>query len=151
MTGVSKKPVMRVRRSGALVVAALIALVGAIPLAGGKVALTPILLIPLLVLIWAWRAGTDVYPDRLRVRALFGSTTVPWDRIVELAPDQRKRVSALLDNGNVIRLTGVTPDNLPRVLAASGQQIDADGSVTGDESVTVDDEVEQGRPGAEPA
>ena len=43
-------------------------------------------------------------------------------RIVELAPDQRGRVSALLDNGNAIRLTGVTRDNLHRVLAAAGKR-----------------------------
>ncbi len=33
------------------------------------------------------------------------------------------QVSALLDNGNVIRLTGVTRGNLPRVLAAGKQEI----------------------------
>jgi hypothetical protein len=56
------------------------------------------------------------------VRALFGTTEVAWSRIAELAPDERRRVSALLDNGNVIRLTGVTTANLPAVLAAAGQE-----------------------------
>jgi hypothetical protein len=145
MSGVRNKPALRVRRSGALVVAALIALVGTIPLAGAKTALAPIVLVPLLVLIWAWRAGTDVYPDRLRVRALFGATTVPWSRVTELAPDAGNRVSALLDNGNMIRLTGVTSDNLPRVIAAGGQEL------SGSESVAVDDDVDQRDAGAEPA
>ncbi|MGK5678870.1 PH domain-containing protein [Actinoplanes sp. URMC 104] len=104
-------------------VAAGIAFVGAIPFAGARWELTPILLIPAAFFVWAWRAGTDVYPDELRVRALVGSTRVPWARISELAPDPRGQVSALLDNGNVIRLTGVTRDNLPRVLAAGGQEI----------------------------
>jgi hypothetical protein len=124
MSGVRKKPVLRIRRSAALFVAALIAFIGAVPLAGTRWAFAPILLIPLLAMIWAWRAGTDVYPDALRVRALFGSTTVPWSRVTELAPDPRGRVSALLDNGNVIRLTGVTTANLPTVIAASEQKID---------------------------
>jgi hypothetical protein len=124
MCSVRKKPALRIRRSGALVVAALIAFVSAVPLAGARWALTPILLIPLLALIWAWRAGTDVYPDALRVRALFGSTTVPWSRVTELAPDPQGRVSALLDNGNVIRLTAVTTANLPAVIAVSEQKID---------------------------
>jgi hypothetical protein len=128
MAGVRKKPMLRVRRSGAVVVAALIALVGTVPLAGARWQLTPILLIPLLALIWAWRAGTDVYPDALRVRALFGSTTVPWARVAELGPDQQGRVSALLDNGNVIRLTGVTTANLPAVLAAGEQKVNDDQS-----------------------
>jgi hypothetical protein len=163
MADVRNKPALRVRRSGALVVAALIALVGTVPLAGAKWALTPVLLIPLLVLIWAWRAGTDVFPDRLRVRALVGSTTVPWARVIEMSPDANKRVSALLDNGNMIRLTGVTTDNLPRVLAAGGQELSRPESATLDEepesatvddepgSVPVDDEVDQGSAGEKPA
>ena len=121
------KPVLRVRRSGALLIAALIALVGTVPFAGTRWELAPILLVPLLVLVWAWRAGTDVYPDRLKVRALFGSTTVPWARVAELAPDRGGRVSALLDNGNVIRLTGVTRDNVDTVVAAGGQRVDRAG------------------------
>jgi hypothetical protein len=124
MSGVRKKPVLRIRRSAALFVAALIAFIGAVPLAGASWAFAPILLIPLLAMIWAWRAGTEVYPDALRVRALFGSTTIPWSRVTELAPDPRGRVSALLDNGNVIRLTGVTTANLPAVIAAGEQKID---------------------------
>ncbi|WP_372450825.1 PH domain-containing protein [Actinoplanes flavus] len=119
----SSRPVLRVRKSGAVLVAALIALVGTVPLAGAAWQLTPILLIPLAALVWAWRAGTDVYPDELRVRALFGGNRVPWSRVVELAPDRHGRVSALLDNGNVIRLTGVTRANLPLVLEAAGHPV----------------------------
>ena len=141
----TKKPVLRVRRSGALLVAAMIAFVGTTPLAGARWALTPILLIPVCAAVWAWRAGTDVYPDVLRVRALFGSTTLPWSRIAELAPDRRGQVSALLDNGNVIRLTGVTRANLPVVIAAGGQDL------SGESSVAVDDPIDQGRAGQEPA
>ena len=119
----SQKPVLRVRKSGALLVAAMIAFAGTVPLAGARWELTPILLVPLVVGIWAWRAGTDVYADRLRVRALIGSTVLPWERVAELAPDRRKRIVALLDNGNVIPLTGVTTANLPAVLEAAGRSV----------------------------
>jgi hypothetical protein len=147
---VRKKPALRVRRSGAVLVAAMIAFVGTVPLAGVRWALSPILLIPLLAGVWAWRAGTDVYPDRLRVRALFGSTVLPWSRVAELAPDQQGRVSALLDNGNVIRLTGVTTANLPAVIVAGEQQLsDASAQSTAADSVAVDDPVDQGRAGQE--
>ncbi|AGL20501.1 PH domain-containing protein [Actinoplanes sp. N902-109] len=120
----SSKP-FRVRRSGALVLAAFIAFVGTVPLAGGTWKLAWILLIPLAVLIWALRAGTDVTPAGLKVRALFGSTGVAWDDIAELAPDGRKRISARLTDGRVVPLTAVTTDNLPAVLAAGGQQVDS--------------------------
>ena len=119
----SPKPLLRVRKTGALLVAAVIAFVSAVPIAGVSWALSPILLIPTAFFAWAWRAGTDVYRDEVRVRALLRSTRVPWSRITELASDQHGRVCALLDNGNVIRLTGVTRDNLPQVLAAGGQQV----------------------------
>jgi hypothetical protein len=115
--------VLRVRRSGALLVAALIALVGTIPLAGARWSLAPILLIPLAVLVWAWRAGTDVDTESLRVRALLGRKVIPWADVAELAPDPRGRVSALLIDGRVIPLTGVTVGNLPAVLRAGAQQI----------------------------
>jgi hypothetical protein len=123
MGGVSSRPVLRVRKSGAVLVAALIALVGTAPVAGSSWALSPLFLIPIAVLVWSWRAGTDVYPGELRVRALFGGSRVPFTRITELAPDRQGRVSALLDNGNVIRLTGVTRENLPMVLKASGHPV----------------------------
>src|SRR5690349_1581770 len=73
MRNVSRKPALRVRKSGALVVAALIAFVGTAPLAGSSWQLAPLLVIPLAILFWAVRAGTDVGPGGLRVRALFGS------------------------------------------------------------------------------
>ncbi|MEU7901850.1 PH domain-containing protein [Actinoplanes sp. NPDC049118] len=142
----SRKPVLRVRKSGALIVAALIAFVGTLPFAGARWQLAPILLIPLAVLVWSLRAGTDVDAEGLRVRALLGTTDIPWSRVAELAPDDRRRVSALLTDGRVIRLTGVTTANLPAVIAASGRKLDdADGSVA------VDDPVDERLSGGEPA
>ena len=118
-----RKPLLRVRKTGALLVAAVIAFVGTVPLAGASRGLAWVLVIPTLAIVWAWRAGTDVYADELRVKALFGRTRVPWSSVVEMAPDQRGQISALLESGNAIKLTGVTRDNLPRVLAAAGQEV----------------------------
>ena len=123
-----RKPLLRVRKTGALLVAGAIAFVGTVPLAGASRALAWVLVIPAAVIVWAWRAGTDVRADDLRVKALVGSTRVPWSSIVELAPDERGRISALLDNGNVIKLTGVTRGNLPRVLEVAGQQVGSSSS-----------------------
>jgi hypothetical protein len=151
MRNVSRKPALRVRKSGALVVAALIAFVGTVPFAGSRWELTPVILIPLAILLWVVRAGTDVGPGGLRVRALFGSTDIPWSRIDQLAPDRRGRVSALLTDGKMIRLTGVTTANLPAVIAAGGQELSDNDHEPGDGSVAVDDPVDQRLPGDEPA
>ena len=67
--------------------------------------------------------NTPAMAEGLRVRALVGSTFVPWSRVAELAPDPRGRISALLTDGNVLRLTGVTTGNLAVVLAAGGQEV----------------------------
>jgi hypothetical protein len=144
MRNVTRKPALRVRKSGALLVAALIAFVGTVPFAGTSWQLAPVILIPLVILFWVLRAGTDVSAEGLRVRALFGSTQIPWSRVDQLAPDARGRVSALLTDGKVIRLTGVTTANLPAVIAAGGQQLDPAGSVA------VDDPVDERLPGGEP-
>jgi hypothetical protein len=150
---VSRKPVFRVRKSGALLVAALIAVVGTIPFAGVRWALAPILLIPLAVLVWAWRAGTDVDADSLRVRALLGTTEIGWDRVAELAPGPTGQVSALLTDGTVVPLTGVTAANLPAVLRAGGQQVtNPDGQQVGnpgDRQVTNPDGQQVGNPGGQ--
>ncbi|MEV6601919.1 PH domain-containing protein [Actinoplanes sp. NPDC051346] len=119
----SRKPVLAVRRSGALFLAALTAFVGTVPIATVRWQFVPLLLIPLAIAIWTWRAGTDVDTEGLRVRALIGSTTVPWSRVAELAPDPRGRVSALLTDGMMVPLTGVTTGNLAAVLKAGGQEV----------------------------
>ncbi|ROP32401.1 PH (Pleckstrin Homology) domain-containing protein [Couchioplanes caeruleus] len=119
----SRKPVLRVRKSGAVFFAAVIAFVGTVSLLSAGWQLAPVLLIPLAVAVWAWRAGTDVDAEELRVRALIGSTKVSWSRVAELAPDRRGRVTALLTDGMTVPLTGVTTNNLAAVLKAGGQEV----------------------------
>ena len=111
---------LRFRQNGAVLVAVMIAFVGVVPLAGAGWAFSPIIAIPLAVGVWAWRSGTDVDPAGLRVRALVGTRTIAWSRVVELAADPRGRVSALLTDGHVIRLVAVRATDLPALAAAAG-------------------------------
>jgi hypothetical protein len=114
---------VRFRYSPAILVAAIITFIGAIPLATAAWYLSPVLLIPLAVGVWVWRAGTYADRDGVLVRALLGERRIEWPEIVELAPDERNRVVALLRNGQVIRLPAVYRADLPHLLAASGQQV----------------------------
>ena len=115
---------LRFRQPGAIIVAAGLATVGALPLAGQSWWLAPVVLVPLLVTLWAWRSGTDVGRDAVRVRALAGSRLIPWGEIQSLVPDAKGKVSALLADGNLLRLPGVYARDLPTIVAATGHTIE---------------------------
>jgi Bacterial PH domain len=110
-------PVLHFRHPAASAVAAVIALIGAVPLLAYGWYFLPILLVPLAVAIWAWRAGTDVDARGLRVRAALLSRRVTWAEVAELGTDPRGRVGARLTNGAVLRLPAVTQADLPRLVS----------------------------------
>ncbi|RKR90623.1 PH (Pleckstrin Homology) domain-containing protein [Micromonospora pisi] len=103
--------------------AAAIAFIGALPLASAAWYFTPILLIPLLIGIWAWRAGTDADRAGVKIRALFGQRLIPWHEVVELGVDDRRRVIASLTDDRMVLLPAVPAAGLPRLVAASGQHV----------------------------
>jgi hypothetical protein len=113
---------IRFRHNVGVAIAGLVAFFGAIPVATVRWYLAPILLVPLAVMIWGWRAGTDADAEGVSVRALLGSRRLPWSRITGLVPDGR-RVVATLDGGGSVRLPAVTPADLPRLVAATGQEL----------------------------
>jgi hypothetical protein len=114
---------VRFRHHQAILVAAIVAFIGAVPLAGASPYLAPILLIPLVVAVWAWRSGTDADARGVRVRALFGHRDLPWSAIAELRTDPRGRALARRHDGAVVPLTAVGRDDLPRLVVASGRQL----------------------------
>lgn len=118
---------VKFRHNAAIVIAGLVALFGAVPVATVRWYLSPILLVPLAVMIWGWRAGTDANRDGLSIRAMFGATRVPWERISGFVPVER-RVVAMLDGGSSVRLPAVSPADLPRLVAASGQELGTAGA-----------------------
>jgi hypothetical protein len=137
---VSSTPTLRFRHSGALLAAAVMGVVCALPVvfgpdlytqrspdgpAGSTVRwfLMPILLIPIVLAVWAWRTGTDADRDGVRVRALLGQRQIRWPQISELAADPRGRAVALLTDGRTVALPAVNRADLPRLVAASGQQL----------------------------
>jgi hypothetical protein len=113
--------VLSFRYPAAIAITAAIAVIGSLPLASQGGAFLVIPLIPLAVMIWAWRAGTDVNDHGLRVRALLANRVITWDRVAALHPDQRGRVVADLTDGAAVPLTAVRATDLPRLLSASGK------------------------------
>jgi hypothetical protein len=120
---VSRTETVRFRHSQAILVAAVIALIGALPLASARWYFLPVLLVPLTIAVWAWRAGTDADARELRLRALLGQRRISWDRVVELAADHRGRAVVRLDDGERLVLPGVRGAELPRLVAVTGQNL----------------------------
>jgi hypothetical protein len=113
---------IRFRPHGAVAIAAIIALIGAVPLATAGWYYLPVLLIPLAVAVWALRAGTEADRDEVRVRALFGQRRIPWSQVSELGADPRGRALARLTDGQVVPLTAVRGKDLPTLVEVSSRQ-----------------------------
>ncbi|SBT68335.1 PH domain-containing protein [Micromonospora sediminicola] len=122
----SRADTVRFRHNQAILAAAIVAFIGALPLAGARWWLLWVLLVPLAVGVWAWRSGTDADARELRLRALLGQRRVPWARVAELAGDPRGRAVARLDDGQVLVLPAVRATDLPRLITATGQEMPDD-------------------------
>ncbi|ABP53696.1 PH domain-containing protein [Salinispora tropica] len=117
----SSSDTLRFRHNQALLVAAVVAFLGALPLAAARWYLLPVLLVPLALGGWAWRAGTDANSQGLRLRALAGQHRIRWDQIAELGADADGRAVARLTDGRAVTLPAVRHDDLPRLVAVTGQ------------------------------
>src|SRR4051812_14674523 len=95
-----------------MVVACVVAFFGAVPLVASLPYLVPVLLIPVGLGLWAWRAGTDATAEGLRVRALFGSRLIPWGDVEALVPVGDRQVYAVLADNRRVRLTAVSAADL---------------------------------------
>ena len=122
----------RFRRNVSISIAGLVAFLGAVPVAtsGFGTGSTPwwayplllILLVPIAIGLWGWRSGTDADAAGVRIRAVFGSRRIAWSEIAQFQPD-RRRVNAVLVSGELVDLPAVTRADLPRLIAASGNEL----------------------------
>lgn len=116
---------VRFRHNVAVPLAGFVGIVALLPLAGTLWYLTPLLLIPLVVMIWGWRSGVDADAEGLTVRALLGSRRLPWHDVTGFNT-QGRLVYATLDGDRAVRLPAVTADDVPRLIEAGGQRLDQD-------------------------
>lgn len=122
IVAVPTSPRIRFRHNIAVAVAGFGGIIAAIPLAGARAYLLPILLIPLAIMIWGWRSGVDVDADGLTVRAMLAARRLPWDEITGFAVEGR-RVTALLTGDRAVRLPVVSPSDVPVMLKAGDQDL----------------------------
>jgi hypothetical protein len=82
---------------------------------------TALVIVPVLAAWFIARTATVVNPDGIRVRAMFGSTELPWTRLRGLSV-QGRSVYAVADDGSV-RLPCVRVNDLAAVAQASGGRL----------------------------
>jgi hypothetical protein len=107
---------VRFRHNLAVPVAGFVGIIAAIPLAGARWYLLPLLLVPFTIMVWGWRSGVDVDRDGLTVRALLGSRRLSWAQITGFTT-QGRRVYALLDS-QAVALPAVTTGDVKRLIEA---------------------------------
>jgi hypothetical protein len=112
----------RFRYSPATTVAAIIAAIAGISLGSWAPYLLPVLIVPVAIALYTWRAGTDADSEGLVVRTV-RRRRLPWTAVTDLVTDARGRVSAQLTSGQSVALPAVRRTDLPRLIAASGQEL----------------------------
>jgi hypothetical protein len=120
---VTRTETVRFRHHQAIWVAAVIAFLGTLPLASLRWYLTPLLLVPTLIGVWAFRGGTDADPTGIRTRALFGDRRIPWSSVAEFDRDEKGGAIVRLTDGRSAALPAVRAVDLPQLLTASGQRL----------------------------
>lgn len=115
----TRRPVVRYRHHPGRAVAGLIAALGLTTLLAVSGWFALLLVPPLAWTVWVLRAGTDVGPDGLRVRALLASRTVPWSQVESLSADRSGGVVATLTSGGALPLTAVPAADLHRLTQTS--------------------------------
>lgn len=120
------------RQPAPLALAGFITAIGALPLLKASPWYAVVPIAAAVFAAWAWRSGTDASPAGLRVRALLGSHVIAWSRVEALVPAPRGKVEAALTDGGRITLTAVRPEDLPKVVAASGGELADNGRAASD-------------------
>ncbi|GAA3510582.1 hypothetical protein GCM10022220_57070 [Actinocatenispora rupis] len=112
----------RFRYNAALAIAAVVAFCGAIPLATSRWYLAFVLLVPLAVFVWAWRAGADVRDGQLVVRYPFRSRRIDPKSVRGFTVTHR-RVSVVLADDSTHWLPAVSGGRLPYLTDALGLHV----------------------------
>lgn len=97
----------------------LILLLGTLPLAGSRVELTPLLLVPAGCAVWVLRARVVAAPDGLAVCNGLGVRRLPWDEVEGLDVRKRRPVQLLRRGRGPLVLTALNRRDVPRLLAVA--------------------------------
>jgi len=117
------RTVVRLQMNRIALVPAVVAVVGALPLATASPWLLFVLFLPAAWITYVLRSGVDVDEDGLVVRALFGSIRIPWSRITGVLIVRRQEVSVATVEGSTVRLPGLRVRDLRKLYEATGGRL----------------------------
>ncbi|HEX3814578.1 MAG TPA: PH domain-containing protein [Mycobacteriales bacterium] len=123
MPGAPTVNAVKLRPSRAALLVVVFLLFCVTPLAFVRAPLLILYLIPLGMLLWIFRSGTDIDPDGVTVRAVAGRKRLAWSDIQGLSPDSRGELRAVLRDGRLMRLPQARLRHLEVIAAASDGHI----------------------------
>jgi hypothetical protein len=112
---------LRLRPDRTATAVALVALLGALPLALSSWLLAPVLLLPVGAFVWVLRAQVVATPDTLQVCNGLGTTRVRWQDVAGFQVRKRGAILLLLQGGGSRRLTAVDRRGLRRLMEVAGK------------------------------
>jgi Bacterial PH domain len=116
---------VRLRSNRVALLAVLALAVCTVPLATAAPWLAVLFAVPLAALLWVLRAGVDVDPGGVTVRAMLGSRRVGWADVAALRAGPRGDLRLVLVGGTELRLPVARARHLPMIAAASGGHLPA--------------------------
>ena len=96
--------------------AAVVWLMACSALATARWWLLPVLILPVLAVVAAFRRGTDFDDDGVTVRAVLRKRQLPWSDVAQLRPDGGRRVLLVREAGGAVALPAVRPADLPKLV-----------------------------------
>lgn len=126
--GAMGKATVSYRHNAAGTMAAVVMMIAMMSFAVWAPYLLVLLVIPLALAVWNWRAGTDVDADGLTVTAALGRRRIPWSQVAGFVRTPRGRVAARLTGGVDVELPAVSEKDLPQLVQVSGTELVTDPS-----------------------
>jgi hypothetical protein len=114
---------LRIRPTRAALLAVLLLAVCVIPLATASWWLLGLFAVPALALAWVQRAGVDIDPAGVTVRALLGRRRIDWSDVAGVRAGNRGDLWLVLTTGRRLRLPTARARHLPLIAAASGGRL----------------------------
>lgn len=117
---------LRPTRVGLLVIVVL--LICMTPVAAQRTFLMPLYMIPVVLLWWLLRSGTDVDDSGIRIRAMLGSRHWSWDQLRGLSATERGTLNAVLADGRTVRMPCARARHLRLIAKVSAGRVPELGS-----------------------